>query len=116
SSSGNVNSSNLPLDSSIFTINRSSAKTSSKKENKRTSNPLSVLVIITTFLLLFTGAFFVYKFQADFEQFQLERIKSTVGFPFLILATTLFLFKACVFLYKVFLYFKYKPIASVSDE
>jgi hyaluronan synthase len=100
------------LENPIFKINGKSSNYSIEK----TPNPLPIFVLIGTFVLLFTGAFLVYKFQSDFDQFQLERIESTIGFPFLILATILFLFKAGVFLYKSFLYFKYKPVESVSDD
>ncbi|MEO8237241.1 MAG: glycosyltransferase family 2 protein [Flavobacterium sp.] len=112
SSTNNTGNNELSSGSSIFHINEKSIK----KSIDKTSDPLKVFVLIGTFLLLFAGAFLVYIFQSDFDQFQLERINSTIGLPFLILATALFLFKAGVFLYKSFLYFKYKPIESVTDE
>ncbi|OOV18899.1 glycosyltransferase family 2 protein [Flavobacterium sp. LM4] len=84
--------------------------------NNQTTSATGIAVLIGTFLLMITGAFLVYKFQSDFDQFHIDRINSAWGYPFLILATVLFLFKAVVFLYKSFLYFKYRPIESVSDE
>ncbi|MFB9110813.1 glycosyltransferase [Flavobacterium gyeonganense] len=84
--------------------------------NNQTTSAVGIAILIATFLLMMTGGFLVYKFQSDFDQFHIDRINSTWGYPFLILTTALFLFKAGVFLYKSFLYFKYKPIESVSDE
>jgi hyaluronan synthase len=113
-SSGNtlVNNENT-LNRSVFRINNNNTV---KKENEKTSTPFGLMVIIGTFLLMFAGAFCVYKLQPDFDQLHLERINSSWGFPFLILAIALMVFKSGVFLFNLFLYFKYKPIESVSDE
>lgn len=111
SSTKNTGNKDLSLGSSIFNINEKSIK----KAIDKTSNPLKYFVLIGTFILMFAGAFLVYKFQSDFDQFQIDRINSTIGLPFLILVTVLFFFKGSIFLYKLFLYFKYKPIESVTD-
>lgn len=87
-----------------------------KKALKLNSSPLGLIVLISSFILMLTGAFLVYKYQADFDQFQIERVNSTWGYPFLVIATVFFVFKTGVFLYNLFLYFRYKPIESVSDE
>ncbi|PVW13919.1 glycosyltransferase [Marixanthomonas spongiae] len=76
----------------------------------------NILVLLNTFLLLAGGAFLVYQMQHDFAQFRVERLSSTWGFMFFAIATTLFLYKAGFFIYQLFLYFRYKPIASVSNE
>ncbi|WPO78051.1 glycosyltransferase family 2 protein [Flavobacterium sp. KACC 22761] len=98
--------------SSIFNPNTKSLT----QANEKTSSPLGTIVLAGTFLLMLGGAFLVYKFQSDFDQFQLDRINSSWGFPFLILATVLFFFQTGSFLYNLYLYFKYKPIESVSDD
>ncbi|MBS7253891.1 glycosyltransferase [Flavobacterium branchiicola] len=100
------------LHNSVFTVSNAT----SKKTDKKASNPLGSLVLAGTFLLMLAGAFLVYTFQSDFDQFQLERINSSWGFPFLILATVLFFFQTGSFFYNLYLYFRYKPIESVSDE
>ncbi|KAF2337129.1 glycosyltransferase [Flavobacterium daemonense] len=87
-----------------------------KQNAQKTATPLGSLVLGGTFLLMFGGAFVVYNLQSDFDQFQIERINSSWGFPFLILATALFFFQTGTFLYNLYLYFNYKPIESVSDE
>ncbi|WP_029270296.1 glycosyltransferase family 2 protein [Flavobacterium sp. KJJ] len=101
----------LSLNSSLFRVNSKSAK----KENQ-TSNPLGTIVLVGTFILMLTGAFLVYKLQPDFDQFQIDRINSSWGFPFLIVAAALFFFQTGSFFYNLYLYIKYKPIESVSDE
>lgn len=102
------------LNSSIFRINNSNAGT--KKVSERTKSKFGLFVLISTFILMFVGAYAVYHLQDDFDQFQIERLNSSWGLPFLIIAGLLFFFQTGVFLYNVYLYFKYKPIESVSDE
>lgn len=100
------------LNSSIFRINNDTTS----KNIAQTSNKLNLFVLAGTFLLMFAGAFLVYLLQDDFDQFQLDRIDSTWGYPFLIVTTLLFFFQSGAFFYNVYLYFQYKPIESVSDE
>lgn len=93
------------------------AKTQTSNQTaKKTASPLGIMVLVGTFLLMMGGAFLVFQLQSEFDQFQLDRIASSWGFPFLILATALFFFQSGSFLYNLYLYFKYKPIESVSDE
>lgn len=91
----------------------SKTNTSTKKMSRK---PLNILVLFVTFILLAGSAFFVYELQDEFEQFNMERISSTWSFWFLILVTSILLYRLGLFLYSVFLYFKYKPIESVSDD
>ena len=99
------------INSSIFNF-----QSKSKNNSEKTSSPLGIAVLICSFVMMLTGAFFVYEFQPDFEDFHIERINSTWGFPFLIITVLLFLFQTGVFLYNVYLYVRYKPMESVSDE
>lgn len=77
---------------------------------------LNILVIIGTFALLFGGAYLAYELQEEFEQFNLDRMTTTVGLTFLIVAGLLFVFKIAFFIYNIYLYLKYKPIESVTDD
>jgi len=86
------------------------------RKPKQEKNIWGILVLTASFLLMLGAAFAVYELQTDFQTFNTDRINSTWGFAFLIVASALFLFKLGFFIYNVFLYFKYKPIASVSDE
>ena len=87
-----------------------------RKPVKRSFNALSAFVLAGTFLLLFGAAYLFFYLDTDFSKFREERMSSSLGLAFLIIATTLFVFKAGFFLYKVVLYFRYRSIASVTDE
>jgi hyaluronan synthase len=102
------------LKNSIFRINNSNA--AAKKVSERTKSKFGLFVLVSTFILMFVGAYSVYDLQDDFDQFQIERLNSSWGLPFLIVAGLLFFFQTGVFLYNLYLFFKYKPIESVSDE
>jgi hyaluronan synthase len=77
---------------------------------------INVLVLSATFLLLLGGGYMVYELQPEFYAFNVARMDSSIGFTFLIIASALLLFKIFFFLYKGYLYLRYKPIESVSDE
>ncbi len=86
-------------------------------ENKNINiNARAVLVHAGTFLLLIGAAFLMYQLQPEFEQLHIERMNSTWGFIFIVVTTALLAFKGVYFIYNLYLYFKYKPIKSVSDE
>src|SRR5690606_603044 len=87
-----------------------------RKSSKQITNPWAVIVLVSTSLLMIGAAFLVYDLQSDFSQFRLERINSTWGFAFFIIALSLFAFKAVFFIYNLYLYFRYKPVSSVSDS
>lgn len=84
--------------------------------SKQSINPWGVLVLLSTFILMIGSGFLVFDLQSDFEQFRTERVNSTIGLVFLVVATVLFVFKAGFFVYNLYLYFRYKSIASVSDD
>ena len=75
-----------------------------------------LLVHGSAILILVIGMFFVYALEADFSKLHLDRINSSWGMVFVIIATTLLVFKAGMFFYTLFLYFRYRSIKSVSDE
>ncbi|KVV16154.1 glycosyltransferase [Flavobacterium sp. TMP13] len=74
------------------------------------------IVLTATMLLLFGGAALVYFLQPHFYNFNESRINSPIGLTFLAVTSALLLFKVSFLLYNVYLYFQYKPIASVTDE
>ncbi|WP_281541959.1 glycosyltransferase [Maribacter aestuarii] len=81
-----------------------------------TANAWGVFVMGSTFVLMLASIYVVYVLQTDFEQFRADRISSTFGLTFMIIATGLFVFKAGFFLYTLYRYFRYKAINSVSDD
>ncbi len=84
--------------------------------NTKITNPWGIAVILSSFVLMIAAIYGAYHLQNDFEQFNLERLNNVWGYTFMIIATTLFIFKAGFFIYMLFRYFKYKAITSVSDE
>lgn len=82
---------------------------------KPNGNPLGFIVLMGSFALMIGAAFLFYDLQPEFTQFNLDRVNSVWGLSFLVVAVSLLLFKVGFFLYNVVLYFKYKPIKSVSD-
>lgn len=75
-----------------------------------------VIVRATSLVLLLGAAYLVYALQNDFTQYNLDRFDSTWGMVLFTIVSSLFLFKAGFFLYNLYLYFRYKPIKSVTDE
>lgn len=86
------------------------------KTSKKTINGLNAIVLGSTFLLMIGAAFLVFDLQHRFEKFNTDMINSTWGFLFLAVTLSLLVFKIGFFLFNVFLYFRYKPIKSVSDD
>lgn len=77
---------------------------------------LDLLILSSTFLLMFGAMFLVYIFQPDFERVHLERMETTWGPIVMTITLILLAIKVCFLLYILFLYLRYKPIQSVSDE
>lgn len=90
--------------------------TNAKKSLKKFTNPWGLFVLVSSFLLMIVASYLFFALQDDFSQFHESRLNSSWGFPFLIIAASLLVFKAGFFIYTLIRYFKYKPIASVSDE
>ena len=88
--------------------------TSSSENTQR--KIINRLVIGATLLLLLGGAALVYLLQPEFYKFNESRINSPLGLAFIIVTLSLLLFKVSFLIYNVYLYFTYKPIASVTDD
>jgi len=80
------------------------------------TNLLNEGVLFSTFIILIGAAFLTYELQPSIEQYNLERLNSTLGIVFLFFSLTLLAYKISFFLFKVFLYVRYKSIKSVSDD
>lgn len=86
-------------------------------DHKNKSRDLTgILVRASSFLLLLAAAYLVFIMQNDFDRYNLERLDSTWGRVFFVVAMGLFLFRAGFFFYNLYLYFKYKPVQSVTDD
>ena len=82
----------------------------------KTQNFHNKIVLFSTFLLISMGIYFFYVFFSDFEKFNANQRSSTLGFTFMTIALGLFIYKGLFFTYTIYNYFKYKPVASVSDK
>jgi len=110
-----MNSKNMNFANNKTAINPSNTSdTSSNTKNPK--NIWGIVVLASTFILMIVAAFLVYYLQNDFSEYNAERINSSWGFVFFIIASALFLYRAGFFVYNLYLYFRYKPIKSVSND
>ncbi|GAA4238108.1 glycosyltransferase family 2 protein [Postechiella marina] len=87
-----------------------------KTKNITTKNLWGHIVLFCTFLLMIDAVYLFFILQKDFSKFNLERVSSTLGLTFMIIAGILLTYKALFFCYSLYLYIKYKAIPSVSDK
>ncbi len=85
------------------------------KGNDSSESLKNRMTLLSTFLFLAMGLYFFYVFYQDFEAFNAKKVGTTLGYTFMLVATTLFIYKALFFIYTAYNYIKYKPVASVSD-
>ena len=83
---------------------------------KATFTKRHVFTLAGTFLLLMTGAFSVYLLQPQFEEMNLSRMNTLGGMILLILTSLLLMFRLSFLAYIAKLFFRYKPVDSVTDE
>lgn len=79
-------------------------------------NLKGVLVRASSLVLLMSAAYLVFALQTDFNQYNLDGLNSHWELVLLIVAGSLFLFRAGFFIYNLYLYLRYKPVAAVKDE
>lgn len=97
-------------------------ETPALKKNKVSTDTKSAskfrdwLILAGTLILLSAGVVSAIKLQPHFEQIHFERMSSVWGIALLLLSITLFAIKISFLIYILYLYFRYKPIASVPDE
>ncbi|OEY74081.1 glycosyltransferase [Salegentibacter salarius] len=95
----------------------SSAEKSSINNQRNKSRDLrGILVRASSLALLFGAAYLVYVLQGDFNRYNLNGLDSTWELAFLAITGSLLLFRAGFFFYNLYLYLRYKPINSVSNE
>ncbi|WP_405610737.1 glycosyltransferase [Polaribacter sp. Asnod1-A03] len=99
---------NLKLHNNKFSIET--------KKKKTPINFRALIVLLSSFVIMLGAAYTVYLLQDDFSKFNLNRMNNSFGYAFFMFAAVLFVFGSLTFIYDVYLYFKYKPIKSVSDK
>ncbi|SOC81296.1 hyaluronan synthase [Salinimicrobium sediminis] len=97
-------------------INNSAEKSASNDLQKEKPRHLKgILVRALSLALLFGAAYLVYVLQNDFSRYNLSGLDSNWGIAILTVTGSLLLFRAGFFFYNLYLYLRYKPIASVTD-
>ncbi|MGY0391750.1 glycosyltransferase [Bizionia sp. KMM 8389] len=84
--------------------------------NQKIQNPYNKLTLLSTLIFIAMGIYLFSVFHTDFEQFNSDRKRSTIGLIFMSTAFALFIFKAFYFIFMGYKYLKYNAIESVSDE
>ncbi|MGC1473647.1 MAG: glycosyltransferase family 2 protein [Psychroserpens sp.] len=75
-----------------------------------------ISVIFSSFVLICIGLYFFSVFHNDLNELNAERFNSFWGTIFITFTAVLVLFKASMFLFMLYKYLKYKPVAAVNDE
>ncbi len=82
----------------------------------KTESPYNRMILISTFVCISIGLYFFYVFHNDLEQFNADKTSTSLGLTFVAIATVLFIYQVLFFLFKAYNFYKYKPVATVSDE
>ncbi|MHA6281089.1 glycosyltransferase family 2 protein [Salinimicrobium sp. CAU 1759] len=90
--------------------------TASENYRKATFTKRHIFTLVSTFLLLIGGAVSVYLLQPQFEEMNLSRINTIGGTILLVLTGFLLMFRLGFLAYITQLFFRYKPVTSVTDE
>lgn len=83
---------------------------------KATFTKRHLFTLAATFLLLLGGAFSVYLLQPQFQEMNLGRMNTIGGMILIFMSAFLLLFRLGFLAYIARLFFKYKPVQSVSNE
>ncbi|WP_158210485.1 glycosyltransferase [Myroides phaeus] len=107
----------MRTDKNIETVeNKQPKKSFWGKFVDKSLNTTDYLVLLGTFMVMTIGVILVYQLQPHFEKLHLERLESVWGTFIINLGIVLLSIQIAFLLYIVYLYFRYKPVASVSDE
>jgi hyaluronan synthase len=82
----------------------------------KTQSHHNKIVLLSTFALFSMGLYFFYVFHNDFEAFNASQRETSLGFVFMVIALSLFVYKSFFFIYTAYNYYKYKAIDAVSDN
>ncbi|WP_029037001.1 glycosyltransferase [Salinimicrobium xinjiangense] len=102
--------------SNQFISAEKSALNESSNFKEKPKNLKGVIVRASSLALLMGAAYLVYVLQNDFGRYSLEGLDSTWGIVFLIITGSLLFFRAGFFFYNLYLYLRYKPVASVANN
>lgn len=88
----------------------------SENYRKATFTKRHLFTLAGTFLLLIGAAFSVYLLQPQFQEMNLSRMDTLGGMILLFLTSFLLIFRLSFLAYIARLFFRYKPVESVTDE
>lgn len=83
---------------------------------KATFNTQHLFILAGTFLLLIGAAFLVYLLQPEFQEFNMNRMNTIGGIILIAITSFLLIFRLSFLAYIARLFFRYKPVSSVTDE
>lgn len=83
---------------------------------KATFSTQHLFILAGTFLLLIGAAFLVYLLQPEFQEFNMNRMNTIGGIILIVITSFLLIFRLSFLAYIARLFFRYKPVSSVTDE
>lgn len=88
----------------------------SDKATSTSLNRIDYLVLLSSFLLMFGAVFLVYGLLPYFPEIHIDSLQPTWRNALFVLSISLLAIKVSFLFYILFLYLRYKPVKSVSDE
>jgi hyaluronan synthase len=107
---------NLSINKTIQSSNASPQADASENYRKAIFTKRHIFTLASTFLLLIGGAVSVYLLQPQFEEMNLSRTNTIGGMILLVLTSFLLMFRLGFLAYITQLFFRYKPVSSVTDK
>ncbi len=83
---------------------------------KRKIEIVGTLVLVATFALMLGGTYLVYLLQPEFDILHQQRMSTAWGFAIIAVSIAFLAVKGLFFVYNLILYFKYRPVKSVTDD
>ena len=100
----------------VFSSAEESAFNEFSIQKNKSRDLRGIMVRASSLALLFGAAYLVFALQADFTRYSFDGLDSTWGMVVLGITGSLLLFRAGFFFFNLYLYLRYKPISSVSNE
>ena len=116
----NYSSAASPKDFKINNTSLQAENLTAKEEDsvnyrKATFTKRHLFILASTFLILIGGAFSFYLLQAEFQALNMNRMDTLGGIILLVISGFLLLFRLGFLTFIARLFFKYKPVNSVTD-
>lgn len=83
---------------------------------KASRSTVNIAVLTVTLLLILGAVFLAFQLRPEFDKLNAQRLNTTWGLCLIVATASLLLFRVCFFFYNIFLYLRYKPVKSVTDD